>query len=71
MYSFGLVFSVVFALVASAMAYMTTYIEYEKHKFPKKRLRKESLNAAVFTFVTLLIIWLIAFYFIVQIVTQK
>jgi len=71
MLSLGLAISIVFALVASAMAYMTTYIEYEKHKFPKKRLRKESLNAAIFTFTALLIIWLIAFYFIVQIVTQK
>ena len=71
MLSLGLAISIVFALVASAMAYMTTYIEYEKHKFPKKRLRKESLNAAIFTFAALLIIWLIAFYFIVQIVTQK
>jgi uncharacterized membrane protein len=71
MFSLAIVISVTFSFLASLMAYMITYIEYEKHKFPKKRLRKESLNAAIFTFSVWLIISLVSFYFIMVMVTKN
>jgi len=53
------------------MAYIITYIEYEKHQFSPKRLRKESFHTAVFTFIAWLVISLTAFYFIIVMVTGK
>jgi hypothetical protein len=71
MFFIAIVISVTFSFLASLMVYLITYIEYEKHKFLPKRLRKESLDAAIFAFVAWLIISLVAFYFIMVMVTKN
>jgi len=54
----------IFGLLASVMAYLITYNEYERHGFPKDRLLKESLRAAFVAFVFLFGLALIAGYLI-------
>ena len=56
--------AVVFGLLASVMAYLITYNEYERHGFPKDRLIKESLKTAFVAFVFLFGLALIAGYLI-------
>jgi O-antigen/teichoic acid export membrane protein len=54
--------AVVFGLLASVMAYLITYNEYERHGFPKNRLIKESLKTAFVAFAFLFVLASIAGY---------
>ncbi len=71
MFYLAIIISVIFSFLASVIIYLITYIEYEKHKFPPKRLRKESLNAAIFTFFIWIIISFTAFYFVIVMITKN
>jgi len=45
-----LAISLPFCLLASVMAFMITYGEYQKHGFSRERLLREALSTAVFAF---------------------
>lgn len=61
-FSLSMLISVAFGFLAALMAFMITYIEYEKHKFSRIRLWKECLKTAAFTFLVFLCLSLVAFY---------
>lgn len=49
-----------FGLIASAMSFLTTWNELEKHQYPPAKLRRESLRTAVFTFFFFIVISLVS-----------
>ena len=61
-YPVMLILGITFGFIASVMAFLITYNEYQKHQFAKKRLWKESLSAAFFTFTFFLILSIILGY---------
>lgn len=42
-----MILAAVFGLLGSVMAFLITYLEYERHKFPRDFLIKESFKSAL------------------------
>ena len=61
-YSIMLAFGIIFGLIASVMAFLITYNEYQRHQFTKKRLWKVSLESSIFTFIFFLILSIVLGY---------
>ena len=61
-YTIMLTLGIVFGFMASVMAFLITYNEYQKHQFPKNRLWKESLESFIFTFIFFLVLSIILGY---------
>jgi len=57
-----IILAILFGSLASLMAFLVTYGEYERHNFPKGRLIRESLRAALVSFVFLFGLTVIAGY---------
>jgi len=57
-----IILAVLFGSLASVMAFLVTYGEYERHNFPKGRLIRESLRTALVAFVFLFVLAVIAGY---------
>ena len=55
-----IIISVPLILIGSAMAFLITWHEYQKHKFEGKRLFMEAFQTALFTFFVFLILMLAA-----------
>lgn len=53
---FSIVIGIVFGFFAALMAFVITWHEYEKHKFTGKRLFKEAIYSAIFTFIVFLLL---------------
>ncbi len=49
--SFFLLIGTTFGALAAAIAFLITYIEYRHHAYTTRRLWRESLTVALFTFV--------------------
>jgi len=61
-YPIMLSFGIFFGLIASVMAFLITYNEYQKHQFTKKRLWKASLESAFVTFIFFLVLSIVLGY---------
>lgn len=62
MYPIMFTLGIIFGFIASVMAYLITYNEYQKHQFPRSKLIKVSLESAIFTFIFFLILSVILGY---------
>jgi len=53
---FSIVIGIVFSFLAAVSAFVITWREYERHKFTGKRLFKEAIYSAIFTFIVFLLL---------------
>jgi H+/Cl- antiporter ClcA len=58
-FSISIFLGFVFGLIAALIAFVVTWNELEKHQFERKRLWRESFQAAFFTFLFFLILSLL------------
>jgi hypothetical protein len=60
MFYISIIIGSVFGFIASLMAFVVTWNELEKHQFDRKRLIRESFQAASVTFIFFLILSLVS-----------
>jgi H+/Cl- antiporter ClcA len=70
MLAISIVIGIVFGFIAALMAFVITWHEYEKHKFTGKRLIKEALQTAIFTFIVFLLLSLLVGFLLVRFVIK-
>jgi len=67
----SIVIGIVFGFLATLMAFVITWHEYEKHKFTGKRLFMEAFQTAIFTFVVFLLLSLFVGFLLSHFIIQQ
>jgi uncharacterized membrane protein SpoIIM required for sporulation len=68
---FLLIILIPFVFIASVMAFLITWIEYQRHKFKGRRLFMEAFKSALFAFVFLSVLSLFIVYALTNLISAK